>query len=76
MTGQLHAPATSPPDKESPVPTEEHVGWASEPAWTLCRRGISLAFVGNQTMLHSLSSLWRGRYTDYVIPVPPAILHV
>jgi hypothetical protein len=34
VSGQFHAPATLPPEKEPLVPTEQEAGWAPESVWT------------------------------------------
>jgi hypothetical protein len=34
MSGQLHIPATLPPEKEPLIPTGEETGWTPEPVWT------------------------------------------
>jgi hypothetical protein len=36
VTGQLHAPATLAPGKESLVPIQQEAGWAPELVWTRC----------------------------------------
>jgi hypothetical protein len=38
VSGQLHAPAALPPEKEPPVPIRYEVGWVPEPVWTMWRR--------------------------------------
>jgi hypothetical protein len=49
VSGQLHTQARLPPGKEPPVPIECEAGWATEPVWTLWRRGKYLAPVDNRT---------------------------
>jgi hypothetical protein len=40
MSGQLHAPAALPPEKESPVPIEKDNEWAPEPVWMTRKKKI------------------------------------
>jgi hypothetical protein len=42
VTGQLHAPATILPGKESQVPIVQEAEWAQDPVWTLWKREKSL----------------------------------
>jgi hypothetical protein len=37
VSGQLHAPAALPPEKEPPILIGEEAGWAPEPVWTIRR---------------------------------------
>jgi hypothetical protein len=65
VSGQLHAPAASPPGKEPPVPIVYEAGWAPEPVWTLRSGEKSLAPAGNQIPAVQLVAC---RYTDWAIP--------
>jgi hypothetical protein len=46
VSGQLHAPAALPPEKEPPVPIGYEAGWAPEPVWTTWRRENSWPYRG------------------------------
>jgi hypothetical protein len=61
VSGQLHAPAALPLEKEPPVLIGYEVGWAPEPAWRLWNREKSLALAGNRIpAVHHAAS----RYND------------
>jgi len=49
MSGQLHAPAVSPQEKEVPVRIRQEAGWAPEPEWTRWRGENVSALAGNRT---------------------------
>jgi hypothetical protein len=49
VSGELHAPAALPSDKETLVPNEQETGWASGQAWTLWCRENFLAPDENRT---------------------------
>jgi hypothetical protein len=38
VSGELHAPAALPPEKEPPVSIGQEAGWAPKPVWTLWTR--------------------------------------
>jgi hypothetical protein len=40
VSGQLHAPAALPPEKEPVVPIGEEAEWAPEPFWTVVKKKI------------------------------------
>jgi hypothetical protein len=50
MSGQLHALAALPPDKQPKVLIRWEAGWASEPVWMLWRRENSLTLAENRTL--------------------------
>ena len=53
----LEIQTTSAPGKESLVTTEQEAGLASQPVWTFCRRGESVAPAVNWTLDHPAYSL-------------------
>jgi hypothetical protein len=66
VSSQLHAPASLPPRKESPVPIWQEVGWAPGPVWTTWRKVKILPLLGLELrpLCRSASSqsLYRLRY--------------
>jgi hypothetical protein len=50
MSGQLRAPVTLPPGKESLVPSGYGAEWAPEPVWILRRRDKSHASTEDRTL--------------------------
>lgn len=52
-SGQLHAPAALPPEKESSLSVEQEAGWASE---TVRSKIKALAPTGNRTIIPRSSS--------------------
>jgi len=55
-SGQLHATAALPLEREHAGSTEQESGWASNPVWTIWRRENPLALTGNRTTVPRLSS--------------------
>jgi hypothetical protein len=69
VSGQLHAPAALPPGKESPVPSGEEAGWATELVWITLRREKSGPYRDSNSDPSIIQPV-ASRYTDYVIPAP------
>jgi hypothetical protein len=67
VSGQLHAPATLPPGKESLVPIGWEAGWATEPVRTLVKRKISSPYRDSNPPDHPARSL---ALYHWAIPVP------
>jgi len=52
VSGQFHARAALPPEKEPLVPTGQEAGWAPEPVWTRWLREKFPAPAGTRTLVH------------------------
>jgi len=53
VSGQLHAPAALPPEKELPKPIGEEAGWASEPEYNDLLRRNTNTTKKYETLWHS-----------------------
>jgi hypothetical protein len=65
VSGELHAPATLSPGKESTVSTEEKTGWAPEPLWSLWWKDLLFLSGLEQFLLSTASSLITTPSTEY-----------
>jgi len=53
VSSQLHALVALPPEKQSPVPTEQQAARGLQTAWTFCGTEKSLSPAGNRTTIPS-----------------------
>jgi hypothetical protein len=69
VSGQLHALAALPPEKEPQVPIGQEDGWNSEPVWTIWRSENSWPHRDSNSDSSVVQPV-TSRYTDYSIPAP------
>ena len=56
VSGKFNTPATSPLEKETPVPTEKQAGWAVHQVWILVKGEKFYALPRSQTTIPQASS--------------------
>ena len=72
VSGKFNTPATSPLEKETPVPTEKQAGWAVHQVWILVKRDKILC--PSQESNHDSSGIQFIAYSLHQLHYPRSIL--